>query len=292
MGGIIWLASYPRSGNTWLRLFLANYFAPKRPLDLNAAIRFGAGDSGVELFRRAGIGSNDLAPKLVEQLRPVVQRQLAQRNGDGVAFVKTHNACIHVAGAPLISPEVTAGAILVVRNPFDVAVSFAHHNGMPIERAIEALATDTYYVPAYGPYVDQYPTSWRRFQESWTTAAGLSPFVLRYEDMVRSPTTAFGQVLSFLRVPRDEARLAESIQATEFNVLASQEKSRGFLEGDPEGKLSFFRAGRIGAWQDVLAAEQIAYLKQACLKELVRLGYTNEDGTLTSVTMGSGPTPG
>lgn len=288
MAGIIWLASYPKSGNTWLRLFLANYFAPTRPLELNSAISLGVGDSGVDLFRQAGLGSSDPAPKLVEPLRPVVQRRLAQLNTKGITFVKTHNACIHVAGAPLITPDATAGAILIVRNPFDVAVSFAHHSGMPIERAVEALATDTYYVPADARYVDQYPTSWRRFQASWVTAAGLSPLVLRYEDMVRNARDTFSLVLSFLRVPRDDTRLAESIRATDFTALARQEKSNGFVEGDPDGKLPFFREGRVGAWRDVLTREQVEYLRQACLTELVRLGYASADGVLTPVTTDHG----
>ena len=292
MAGIIWLASYPKSGNTWLRLFLANYFAANRPLDLNTAISLGVGDSGVELFRTAGLGSSDPVPKLVEPLRPVVHRHLAQRNGKGVTFVKTHNACIHVAGAPLITPEATAGAILIVRNPFDVAVSFAHHSGMPIDRAVEALATDTFYVPADARYVDQYPTSWRRFQASWIDAAGLKPLVLRYEDMVRSARDAFGLVLSFLHVPRDDARLAESIRATDFTALAKQEKSKGFVEGDPEGKLPFFREGRVGAWRDVLTSEQVEYLRKACLTELVRLGYAGADGALIPATTDGGSARG
>lgn len=287
MSGIIWLASYPKSGNTWLRLFLANYFAPNRPLELNQAISFGIGDSGVGPFQQAGMGPDNLSSASLAQLRPLVHRQMALRNTNGVAFVKTHNACIHVAGVPLITPDATAGAILIVRNPFDVAVSFAHHNGMPIERALQALATDTYYVPADGHHVDQFPTSWRRFQASWIDAAGLSPLVLRYEDMVRSPSTTFGQVLTFLNVPRDDVRLAESIRATEFNTLASQEKSDGFVEGDPDGKVPFFREGRIGAWQDVLTAKQIEYLRLAGGKELVRLGYVSESGALTSLTTSS-----
>jgi len=290
MSGIVWLASYPKSGNTWLRLFLANYFAAKRPLELNSAISFGAGDSGVELFRQAGMGPDAPSPASMAQLRPLVHRQMAQRNSNGVAFVKTHNACIHVAGAPLITPEVTAGAILVVRNPFDVAVSFAHHTGMPIERSVEALATDTYYVPTDETYVDQYPTSWRRFQTSWIDAAGLSPLVLRYEDMVSSPAMAFGQVLTFLGAARDETRLAESIQATEFKALASQEKSDGFVEGDPDGKVPFFREGRIGAWRDALTAEQVEHLRQACGKELIRLGYASQSGSLTPLTKGANAT--
>ncbi len=284
MSGILWLASYPKSGNTWLRLFLANYFALNRPLELNQAISFGIGDSGIELFRQAGVAPSDPSPQSMAELRPQVHRQIAQRNSQGVAFVKTHNACIHVAGAPLITPDVTAGAILVVRNPFDVAVSFAHHNDMPIERAVQVLSTDTYYVPAYGPYVDQYPTSWRRFQASWIDAAGLSPLVIRYEDMVRSPTTAFSQVLRFLNARIDETRLAASIQATDFTALASQEKAHGFAEGDPEGKVPFFREGRIGVWQDVLTAEQVEHLRQACGKELVCLGYATEDGDPTRLT--------
>jgi len=287
MSGIVWLASYPKSGNTWLRLFLANYFAPNRPVELNQAISFGIGDSGVDLYRQAGMGQDAPSQQSIAQLRPLVHRQVAQQKAQGVTFVKTHNACIHVAGAPLITPDVTAGAILVVRNPFDVAVSFGHHNEMPIERAVQALATDTYYVPAYGPYVDQYPTSWRRFQASWIDAAGLSPLVLRYEDMVRSPTTAFAQVLTFLNVRIDEARLADSIRATDFDTLASQEKTHGFAEGDPHGKVPFFREGRIGVWQDVLSTEQVENLKQACGKELIRLGYADENGALTSLTTSS-----
>ena len=286
MSGIVWLASYPKSGNTWLRLFLANYFAPQRPLDLNQAITFAMGDSGTEMFRRAGMGPNDTSPDSMARLRSLVHRQLAQRNSRGVAFVKTHNACIDVAGAPLITPDVTAGAILVVRNPFDVAVSFAHHTGMPIERSVRALATDTYYVPADETYVDQYPTSWRRFLTSWIGAAGLSPLVLRYEDMVHAPKTAFAQVLTFLQVRIDEARLAEAIRATEFKTLASQEKTYGFAEGDPQGKVPFFREGRIGAWQKALSAEQVAFLREAGGEELVRLGYAGENGDLTPLIKG------
>jgi hypothetical protein len=287
MSGIVWLASYPKSGNTWLRLFLANYFAQHRPLALNQAISFGVGDSGIELFRQAGMGANVSTPQAMAQLRALVHRRLAQRNSQGVAFVKTHNACIHVAGAPLITPDVTAGAILVVRNPFDVAVSFAHHTGMPIERSVQALATDTYYVPADEIFVDQYPTSWRRFLTSWIDAAGLSPLVLRYEDMVHAPAATFSQVLRFLNVQIDDARLADSIAATEFGNLANQEKKHGFAEGDPHGKVPFFRQGRIGAWQDVLSAEQVKFLQQACGKELVRLGYAGENGALTPLTKGA-----
>lgn len=287
MSGIVWLASYPKSGNTWLRLFLANYFAESRPLDLNQAISFGVGDSGIELFRDAGMGRDDPSPESMAQLRPLVHRHIAQRNANGVSFVKTHNACIHVAGAPLITPDVTAGAILVVRNPFDVAVSFAHHNGMPIERSVEALATDTYYVPADETQVDQYPTSWRRFQSSWIDAAGLTPLILRYEDLTQSPAATFSQVLKFMNVRIDEARLAESIQATSFDALAGQEKAHGFVEGDPQGKVPFFRKGQIGAWQEVFTAEQVEFLRQACGQELVRLGYASESGDLTSLAKGS-----
>ncbi|MEJ2083836.1 MAG: sulfotransferase, partial [Acidobacteriota bacterium] len=36
MTGIVWLASYPKSGNTWLRAFLMNFLDPgKRPVDIN-----------------------------------------------------------------------------------------------------------------------------------------------------------------------------------------------------------------------------------------------------------------
>ncbi len=291
MSGIVWLASYPKSGNTWLRLFLANYFAANRPLgrplELNQAISFGIGDSGVDRYRRAGMDQDDQSQQSMAQVRPLVHRQVAQQNAQGVTFVKTHNACIHVAGVPLITPDATAGAILVVRNPFDVAVSFGHHTGMPIERAVQALATDTYYVPADETYVDQFPTSWQRFQASWIDAAGLSPLVLRYEDMVRSPMATFAQVLTFLNARIDEARLADSIQATDFDTLAGQEKAHGFAEGDPHGKVPFFREGRIGVWQGVLSAEQVENLKQACGKELTRLGYVDENGVLTSLTKGS-----
>ena len=137
MGQLVWIASYPKSGNTWVRAFLHNYIRqPETPYDINRLTDLTAADINAERYHRYDPRpASQYTIADVQRMRRLVHRDLTALDST-LVFVKTHNARLQVAGAPLITPEVTAGAIYIVRDPRDVAVSYSRHRGRSIDDTI------------------------------------------------------------------------------------------------------------------------------------------------------------
>src|SRR6056300_989710 len=134
---LFWLASYPKSGNTWTRAFIANLLnEDPDPVDINE-LNTGAIASGREWVQAAfDFDIDELTHDEVDQLRPHAYRWLSDRAAN-YEYHKTHDAFSYVdeeGRLPLFPPEATAGALVIVRNPLDVAVSFAHHNASTIDK--------------------------------------------------------------------------------------------------------------------------------------------------------------
>jgi hypothetical protein len=283
MGGIIWLASYPKSGNTWLRAFLANYLSnAQRALPINDLPNHILGDNMIAHYvQYSGLKPEQLDRETVAKLRPRVHRWLAASRPEDV-FVKTHNVIARIDGVPLITPEATAGAIYVVRNPFDVAISFTHHYQVTLDRAIESLAEPNYFLPAQSSQVEQYLGSWGRHVTSWTKAPGLTCHLMRYEEMTAAPLKAFGDLVRFLGLPPDMDRLKRAVAFSDFKELSRQEGNVRFIESRPDGKSKFFREGRSGQWRELFSQAQIDRLVEAQRPVLLELGYLAADGSLAA----------
>lgn len=273
MSGIVWLASYPKSGNTWLRVFLANLSAgAESPYDINALREFGYSDSRASLYERvSGQPFEALSMQRIHQLRPAVHKFIASRR-PGLVYVKTHNAIAVHDSVPTISPEVTKGAVYLIRNPLDVAVSYAHHFALPIEEVIAAMAEAGNTLPTAGRSAFSYLGSWSQHVRSWTEAPGLNAHVVRYEDMLDTPTAAFRSIARYLRLEVSRNALKRAIRYSSFSELRRQESQHGFRERGPAGN-EFFRLGRAGAWREILQPAQIAALSAAHAEIMQRYGY-------------------
>ena len=281
MPGVVWLASYPKSGNTWLRAFLANYLNNARaPVSINQLPNFTFGDNFLIYYEKySGKPAASLDQEALEQLRPKVHEWFAYARPDN-AFVKTHSAVLKVAGRPLITPSATAGAIYVVRNPLDVAVSFAHHYQVSYERAVEGMADERYSLPRTDEQLEQVLSSWSRHVRSWTTAPGLPLHLMRYEDMHRKPTKTFAGLVRFLRLPEDRDRLERAIRFSSFRELKAQEKREKFVESRPDDKVKFFRQGEIGGWRQALSQELVERLIADHREVMIEQRYLTPAGKL------------
>jgi len=254
---IVWLASYPKSGNTWLRLFLFNYlFNPDEPAPINQAHRIGPGDAVSMLYRKASktpVDLNDVETSLT--LRPHVIKNHSS-NGADVNFMKTHNANIDVRGRKLFSKEFTRAALYVIRNPLDMVVSFAHHYNAPVEEIAEAIGNPTHVIEPDNSVVHQFIGNWSDHVRSWTDAKGFKTNVLRYEDMTNDPEKTFGSALTFIGAPQEPERLKKAVRFSSFAESKKQEQKYGFIERSATSK-SFFRSGQVGEGRDVLPQSAI-----------------------------------
>ncbi len=259
---IIWLASFPKSGNTWMRSFLAQYMMPpgKAP-DINHLREFTTGDVRRDFYEAASGGTYS-ASNLEEwlEIRPKALRLIAASK-TGHHFVKTHCQAVNYRGHDLIPAEVTAAAIYIMRNPFDLAPSFARHLSLDLDETIARMA-DGNSIMGTENGIYEALGRWDDHVNNWTSAPGLPLYVVRYEDMLAKPGKTFNTLLTkFLRIDVDKPKLARAVKATSFSAMQKQEKELGFFE-KPKGMDSFFAKGRAGAWREDLTSAQVARIRE------------------------------
>jgi len=282
--GIIWLASYPKSGNTWLRAFLANYLQnPDEPLPINDLPHHILGDSTVPHYERfSGKKADELDEHEIAQLRVKIHEWFAFSKGRDI-FVKTHNRIATSADTPLITPSATVGAVYVVRNPLDVVPSFAHHFNIDVQKAVRSICEPDYYLPQTDTHVRQYLGSWSRHAASWLDAKGMMQHMMRYEDMLQKPVKTFSSMIEFLQLPVERERIKKAIEFCSFKQLKKQEQDENFIEARKDGSSRFFRSGKTGGWRDVLTPEQADFVIEANKDMMIRLGYLSKSGRLLGI---------
>ena len=278
MGRILWLASYPKSGNTWLRAFLHNLIHDRGgPLDLDALSQSTRMDAGREhyepLLEKPWHEVTALDAAL---LRPRVQAAMAASR-KGTVMVKTHTMLTRLSGVPSHDPALTAGAIYIVRDPRDIAVSYADHLCITIDATIGSMATPEAVTYTTRNGVAEFLGSWSQHVTSWTAQEGPTVLVLRYEDMLVDPQASFGRVAAFLHLDAAPALLSRAIANTGFEQLMRQESGKGFRERSPE-QARFFRKGRAGGWRVMLTPRQSARIAAYHGPVMRRFGYLDDEG--------------
>lgn len=275
---IYWLASYPKSGNTWMRIFLTNYWRNSDiPADINQLETTTALNSSTHFDNLIQVESGHLVSDEINLLRPAYYRAFVEKLGPEPVYCKTHDALQRLPDNSLIMPpDVTAGVIYIVRSPLDVAISYAHHNGHDVDKSIEWMADDAQELskPTASPsyQLPQRLMSWSSHVKSWVQQSELPIFVVRYEDMLSSPLETFTSVIRFIGADEDPVRIQRAIHQSSFKELKSQEAQREFIEKPPRAA-SFFRQGTSGDWQAALTPAQIERIVQDHREVMQRFNY-------------------
>lgn len=283
--GIVWLGSYPKSGNTWLRVFLANLLASgETPVGINEldGVEHGATRRLFDEF--AGVDSSDLTPDEIDDLRPWVYEAMAAES-DSRIFLKTHDAYGTAgSGEPILCLPATVAAVYIVRNPLDVAPSYAFHCGVSIDETITTMTDESHTMARLGRrgqrQVPQHIGSWSGHVASWLDAPELSLHVVRYEDLSLRPRAEFGAVADFLGLDVAEDSLDRALACSDFAELRRQEDESGFVEGSPKAS-RFFRKGRVGSWREELTPAQVDRIVHDHGQVMRRLGYLDQNGATT-----------
>ena len=282
MSGIYWLASFPKSGNTWTRAFLS-YFLKRgeKPVDINDMFS-GPIASNREIFDEySGLESGELRWDEIERLKPDVYRAAILEQNDPF-YCKSHDAYTYLPDGvtPIMPADVTLGALCLIRNPLDVCVSFAHHCGhgdydLSLNQLNDPKAC---LVPMKGRQFNQLPQrllGWSGFINSWTDARGFPVKVVRYEDMKQNPLDTFAGMARFLGFDADESEIGKAIDAAKFERLREQELESGFREKMRRTK-PFFRKGKVGDWREELSDDQVSRIVEANRETMRVYGYLDE----------------
>ena len=274
--GIVWLASYPKSGNTWTRAFLSNLVTvmagEEEKLDVNSINRFSLGENFTHFYKEVcGFEPKPDDHRKIAENRHRVQEVIADQF-EGLIFCKTHNALVIDRGQSIINFAVTSGAIYIVRNPLDVAISLAHHIGKSIDQAISVMATQDVETPINETRVHEVWGSWSQHVDSWTRNSHPAIYVMRYEDMLNESEKTFGALAHHLLLNPTADELALALKRSSFESLRDQEDKSGFQEKSMHAD-RFFREGRADQWKNVLSPQQVDAIVKAHGEQMKKFDY-------------------
>lgn len=271
---INWLASFPKSGNTWVRFFLDAYVA-NRSLDLNEDVQHWSRSD------QWGYDYQVVSPAPIHTLPEVATiglRYAALLNAmccypGQTLLMKTHHGNYQIDGTALIPKSLTRGAIYIVRDPRDVAVSWSHHFTQDLDASIARMLSPVCNI--------KYPTGliyrigpWWKHVESWLTDRPAKLTVVRYEDLLANPKESFTRVLRGVGLEPDEERVEFAMREASMASLREKESDSGFKE--KRGGDVFFRQGKSGKWREELNKEQVHKIERECGEVMAALGYDLE----------------
>ena len=276
---IFWIASYPKSGNTYIRSFLSAYYfsdSGKFDFDLLKNIKQ---FPNPEFFDGPIKTIEDAANNWIFSQRKIKERKK-------IKMLKTHNFLGAYKGQPFTTVDYTLGAIYVVRDPRNVITSVMNHFGLNVDKAFEFM-TDIQKGTSF-KIEDDFSTytflsDWSNHYKSWAHSKNFRKLIIKYEDLEENKYETFRDIVVFVnallnRTERvDKKKLENAVKSTNFNVLKNLEKNKGFGEAlyseKDKKKRTFFNLGFNNRWKKLLREDIRENLESNFRSEMKELGY-------------------
>ena len=276
---IIWIASYPKSGNTLLRSLLASYFFSN-----DGNFEFNHLDHikqfpATEHFRKMGIdlfNENEVFQNFIEA------QKLINKENKKIKFIKTHSSLCKINNYNFTDLKNTLGVIYIVRDPRNVVTSFAHHYNLNIEEATDTLIDESRWLVKTEKMYKTFLGSWSVNYNSWKQLNERFMLV-KYEDLVNKKKTIlikifkFIQTLNKVKLKIDMVKLNKVIQTTEFYKMKTLEQKQIFNESIVDSgtgkRKTFFNLGPQNDWKKILNDTSRKKIETSFKKEMYELGY-------------------
>jgi aryl sulfotransferase len=287
--GYWYLASYPKSGNTWCRVFIAELQRlsqkeeSRKELNLNRDVETGAiASSRHWLDDQLGINTCDLNYSELDPLRGRAG-QTASLFAEGERFHKVHDAfrSPDSKGRPVVCTSDCNGVVYIMRHPEDVAVSLSHFMSWELSRCVDFLLEPSASLVSGeghgGHQVRQFMGRWDRHVKSWVDQTNIPSLVIRYEDMLTHGQTTFMKLTEFLGLPSNGELVKQALTNTSIERLKKLEDESGGFQEKPDGCDRFFRSGRAGEGAERLTIDQRHRLFNNLEEVMNRFSYGGPD---------------
>lgn len=269
---ITWLASYPKSGNTWVRCLLQAYRS-NGYLNIND-LYTGIGDSSVSYTRSiCPVSVSDLGRRGQWLLRPAALLNAVMAARPPIIF-KTHYANLTAPGLSAFIPrEFTEKALYMVRDPRSVALSLSDFLSLSLPKTVSNMAHKEFIIGHDDRQIPTLVSSWTNHVRSWCSEKAYPIHVIKYEDLLEDPLGELKDIVEFFGFEYNEPRAKRAVNAAKLSKLRKVEIEKGFSEyADSKFDGQFFNKGG-SRWQDELGQKWIAKIEKDHGKLMRELGY-------------------
>jgi hypothetical protein len=276
----IWLASYPKSGNTLVRSLLSSYFFSKDGIFNFELIKNIKQFPIKELFLQNGVNINNEKDVIRSYLK--VQESINIKNS--IQFLKTHSYLFNIENNPFTKLEYSLGVIYIVRDPRNVVLSSSNHNSQSHERSTEDLIIGRELRYKGKENIKVYTGTWGGNFNSWKSFKSVNKYLLiHYEDLIKEKDKIFYEILKFIHNLKnvefvlDKKKFKNVLDSTEFGRVQKLESQTGFdesmIDKKTGKKIKFFNLGEKTNWQSALEPNLQNKIEEAFEKEMKELGY-------------------
>ena len=272
---IIWLASYPKSGNTWLRALLSTYLYSTDNKFNFALLKKIPKFPNKTIFNEI-INTEDFKKNKFEIAKHFITVQQKLNLDNSIKLFKTHNAYASYKNYWFSDENNTAAYIYIVRDPRSIVMSLSPQQNVSVERATELILNPGTYGhnDKDGTIIDIW-SSWRNHYISWKKRKKFKGLIIKYEDLKKSPYIEFNKILNFLKNYMNfeikEKKAKECIKQCSFENLKNLENKAGFDESNTSNH--FFRKGETKEWEKLLDVKIKEKIENNFKDEMKELGY-------------------
>ena len=282
---IFWIASYPKSGNTWLRTLISSYYYSKDGIYDNSIIKKIGQFPEKRHFNKFEYDQT----VVTDTSRLWLKAQENINKDNQLRFFKTHNVFGSLNNQKFTNRQNSIGCIYIVRDPRNVITSLKNHYEMNDEQALKWMANEKQFIydvqnlekDGYSDF--QFISSWETNYKSWTVQKQIPFMIVKYESLLKETYVVFKDIVEFINkttginIKINKERLKNSVQSTSFNKLKENEKKHGFSEAisskKTNEKIPFFFLGPDNDWKKILSEDIKIKLNRTYEKNLKELSY-------------------